>query len=87
MNTLVSIMANNQYIVNTSKGAYFQSYNSLIGFEPNDGSTPTLTSKWDYSATTLKYTKQFLGTTASKKQIQQMIDEGSIILDDNLEVK
>lgn len=87
MNTLVSSMANNQYIVNTSEGIYFQSYDSLIGFKPNDGSTPTLTSKWDCSATTLRYTKQFLGTTASKKEIEQMINEGSIILDDNLEVK
>ena len=75
----------NQFVISKPEGLYFQSYQTLIAFKPNDGSTPTVTESWDCSATTLKYLKQFLGCNSlSKNDIQKRINAGSIILDNNL---
>lgn len=51
----------NQFVIYTKEGKYFQSYDSLIVFKPNDGS-PTQLDRlaWRYSATTSKYRSQFL---------------------------
>lgn len=51
----------NQFIIHTEQGTYFQSYQSVIAFIPNDGKTVLDESKWDYSATTGRYRNQFLG--------------------------
>ena len=51
----------NQFIIRTPKGVYFQSYNSIIAFKPNDKRRIQLDSYyWDYSRTTGKYRNQFL---------------------------
>ena len=51
----------NQFIIRTPKGVYFQSYNSIIAFQPNDNRRTQLDSYyWDYSATTGKYRNMFL---------------------------
>ena len=51
----------NQFIIRTPKGVYFQSYNSIIAFKPNDNRRIQLDSYyWDYSRTTGKYRNQFL---------------------------
>lgn len=79
--------ASNQFIINTDKGQYFQSYQTLIAFKPRSGCTPILSDSWDYSTATLKHLKLFLGTDTSKKEIQKQIDNGSIILDNSLTIK
>lgn len=77
----------NQFVITTDQGQYFKSYASLIAFRPRCGATPVFTNAWDYSATTLKHLKIFLGITDSKKQIEERIVSGSIILDNNLTIK
>ena len=52
----------NQFKIFTPKGVYFQSYNSIIAFKPNDKRRIQLDSYyWDYSRTTGKYRNNFLG--------------------------
>ena len=79
--------ATNQFVINTTNGQYFQSYETLIAFKPNNGDAPVLTDSWDYSVTTLKHLKLFLGTSASKAQMIKQIESGALILDNNLQVK
>lgn len=51
----------NQFIIRTPKGIYFQSYNSIIAFKPNDNRRIQLDSYyWNYSRTTGKYRNEFL---------------------------
>lgn len=79
--TLVSQLKNNQLVLNTDRGQFFQSYETLIAFKPLNGDTPVLSKDWACSATTLKYVKEFLGMNyLSKKDIQNRIKAGSIIL-------
>ena len=51
----------NQFIIYTSKGRYFQSYNSVIAFKDNEGNVTLDDYTWDYSRTTGKYRNEFLG--------------------------
>jgi hypothetical protein len=51
----------NQFIIKTNQGTYFQSYDSVIAFIPNDFSKTQLDERtWDYSKTTGKYRNEFL---------------------------
>jgi len=68
----------NQFLIETDKGTYLQSYQSIIVFCRNDGKT-FLGRDWDYSVTTGKYRNMFLGET--KKETQKKIDNGIYILD------
>jgi len=63
----------NQFIIEFDNGTIFQSYSSIIAIQIN-GET-YLTSKWEYSMTTMKYCKMFLGTNA--KETRQLIKSGS----------
>ena len=59
----------NQFIIWTSEGTYFQSYDSIICFRKNDGTIYLDSNTWDYSSTTSKYRNIFLGeTTAETKK-------------------
>ena len=61
MKTKVYQLANNQFTIRTPKGVYFQSYDSIIAFRPNDNRRIQLDAYyWDYSKTTGKYRNQFL---------------------------
>jgi len=51
----------NQFIIYTSEGKYFQSYDSVIAFKDNEGNVTLDDYTWDYSRTTGKYRNQFLG--------------------------
>ena len=56
----------NQYLIKTKEGEIFQSYSSIIAYSPykNQYSNPHtyLDEKyWNYSKTTLKYLRNFLG--------------------------
>ena len=68
----------NQFILTTSEGKYFQSYESVIVFIPNDGKIQLDSKYWDYSKTTGKYRNQFLNET--KKETEQKIASGEYIL-------
>jgi len=67
----VSQLANNQFIIYTDKGEYFQSYNSIIAFRGKD--RIELDQKyWEYSKTTGRYRNSFLneGINETRKKIQ-----------------
>ena len=76
----------NQFIIRNKQGTFFQSYNSIIVFEPaNYDRWPTKETPnnrkiqldinyWDYSNTTSKYRNQFLGE--SKAETQKKTDSG-----------
>ena len=51
----------NQFIIYTSEGRYFQSYDSVIAFKDNKGNVTLDDYTWDYSRTTGKYRNEFLG--------------------------
>ena len=63
----------NQFVIITKNGRFFQSYDSIIAFIPNDRSKKIklYSYYWDYSKTTGKYRNQFLGE--DKKRTQQKI--------------
>lgn len=66
----------NQFIIYTPKGAYFQSYDSIIALRKNDGSIILDKTYWNYSVTTGRYRNDFLGM--NKKETQDLIDCKSI---------
>lgn len=73
----------NQFIINNSKGRYFQSYQSMIVFIPNDSNKPTeLGEDWNYSRTTSKYRNDFLNE--SSEEIKRKLKEGIYILNPKL---
>lgn len=74
----------NQQVVVTNHGEYFVSYSTVIAYKPFNGGAPTVSESWDYSATTLKHLKLFLGIEYTKAQIQKRLESGTIILDKNL---
>lgn len=51
----------NQFLIYTADGVFFQSYRSIIAFRANDGKVTLDADKWDYSVTTGKYRNAFLG--------------------------
>ena len=80
MSILVEQLANkNQFKLYLPHGAAFQSYDSVIAFW-SIGNTVYLSDKWDYSKTTLKHLKLFLNTTATKKDIEKLIETGVYVL-------
>ena len=63
----------NQFIITLQNGIkIFQSYNSIIAIKA-DGETYLDYYRWDYSNTTSRYRKEFLGedTKTTKKKIEQ----------------
>lgn len=68
----------NQFEIYTNKYIYFQSYRTIIARKQRGflGKTTLDKNYWDYSRTTLKYLKSFLGTNKSKKEIEKDIKTG-----------
>jgi len=69
----------NQFKIYTKKGVYFQSYDTLIAFKPNEGKLKLDKNYWDYSRTTLKYLHKFT-KYQSKKDTLKAIQDKQIIL-------
>ena len=69
----------NQFIIYTTEGSIFQSYNSTI-VKIENGKTYLDLNKWDYSKTTGKYRNIFLNE--NKKQTEEKIKNGEYILTD-----
>lgn len=70
----------NQFKLYLASGTLFQSYSTLIACKVYGNSTVYLSESWDYSNTTLKYLKDYLGTTASAKDIRKRIDSGEYVI-------
>lgn len=68
----------NQFTLSTPEGRFFQSYNSIIVFIPNNGKIQLDAKFWDYSKTTSKYRNQFLNEDT--KTTQSKIASGEYIL-------
>ena len=72
----------NQFIVKLPENVtIFQSYKTVIAQNRN-GKIVLDSKALDYSNTTLKYLKQFLNTSDSKKQIQAKIKNGFYQVED-----
>ena len=72
----------NQFIITLPENVtMFQSYNTVIAQNRN-GEIVLDSKALDYSATTTKYLKHFLGTTESKKQLQAKIKNGFYQVED-----
>jgi len=69
----------NQFIIYTTEGSIFQSYNSTI-VKIENGKTYLDLNKWDYSKNTGKYRNIFLNE--NKKQTEEKIKNGEYILTD-----
>jgi hypothetical protein len=69
----------NQFIITNEEGQFFQSYESIIAFKPNDQMKPILLDckYWNFSSTTSKYRNQFL--KCENKDIKKMTKDGDII--------
>lgn len=55
-----------QFIITTDEGEYFQSYDSIICFKPNNGKVQLDPQYWNYSKTTIKYRNLFLCCTSAE---------------------
>ena len=53
--------ASNQFIVYSTEGVYFISYQSVIAFKPINSITKYIGNDYDYSRTTMRYLQKFLG--------------------------
>ena len=72
----------NQFIVALPENVtIFQSYKTVIAQNRN-GKIVLDCNALEYSATTTKYLKQFLGTNESKKQLQDKIKNGFYQVED-----
>lgn len=71
----------NQFIIRTRDGVYFQSYQTVIAYEPNNGGNTVLDKhSYDYSRTTMKYLCQFLNVD-SINDVRKGIENGAYELD------
>ena len=69
----------NQFIITLQNGIkIFQSYNTIIAIKAN-GETYLDYERWDYSNTTSRYRKEFLGEDT--KTTRNKIDQGKYILE------
>ena len=65
----------NQFTIENGNKTVFQSYNTIIAIKEN-GKVILDSNALEYSATTLKYLKQFLNTNESKKSLYEKIENG-----------
>ena len=70
----------NQFIIYTSEGRYFQSYDSIIALRNNNGKITLDEYYWNYSRTTSKYRNEFLGETTAETRAK--IESGEYELED-----
>ena len=78
-------IANNQFKVYTDEGVYFQSYDSVVAFKPNNREEKIRVGvDWDYSRTTMKYVGQFLGQNTAKTR--KDIKDEVILVDYDLSI-
>ena len=71
----------NQFIIDNGNKTLFQSYKTIVAVKEN-GKVTLDSNALEYSNTTLKYLKQFLNTSDSKKQLQAKIENGFYQVED-----
>lgn len=74
---MVQKLAHNQFIHTCAFGMWLQSYDVCVAVI-SDGTVYLNADYWDYSKTTIKYTKQFISMNCSKKEIEKKIKNGQI---------
>jgi len=91
----------NHFVIHRDGDRYLQSYNSIVAKIDNHYSPlqetliclqpfklVTLGSDWDYSRTTLKHLRTFLGDAlgfvSSTAELRKAIKDGDIVIDNNL---
>ena len=84
--------ATNQFIVETDNGKYFQSYDTVIAFVPNNSDDITLSKDWEYSKTTSKHLYIFLRDYTrfyanQRKDILKGIKDGKLKVVEKLSYK
>lgn len=84
--------ANNQIVIETDKGKYFQSYDTIIAFVPYCSDKITLSEDWDNSKTTSKHLYIFLRDFTNyyancRKDILRGIKEGKMKVVEKLSYK
>jgi len=69
----------NQYEIETDKYYIFQSYQTIIAKRTRGFGKQVILDPyyWNYSRTTLKYLKQFLGVNLTSKEIEERIKNGT----------
>lgn len=77
--------AANQFVINTTNGTYFQSYDSVVAKVDNKGNL-FLSQYWDYSNTTRKHLYIFLRNHGfhaycTAKDMRKAIKDGEVILE------
>ena len=65
----------NQFIIDNGNKTVFKSYKTIIAVKEN-GMVTLDSNALEYSNTTLKYLKQFLNTSESKKSLYAKIESG-----------
>ena len=71
----------NQFIIDNGNKTLFQSYKTIVAVKEN-GKVTLDSNALEYSNTTLKYLKQFLNTSDSKKQLQAKIENDFYQIED-----
>ena len=71
----------NQFIIDNGNKTSFQSYKTIVAVKEN-GKVTLDSNALEYSNTTLKYLKQFLNTSDSKKQLRAKIKSGFYQVED-----
>lgn len=84
--------ATNQFVVETDKGRYFQSYDTIIAFVPYNSDDIVLSNDWEYSKTTSKHLYIFLRDYTnfyvnSRKDILRGIKEKKVKVVEKLSFK
>lgn len=72
----------NQFIIRTKDGEYFQSYDSIIVYRPNEGKLQ-LGKNWKYSKTTSKYRSLYLNGETTAETVQHL-EDGTYVLNEDL---
>jgi len=77
----------NHFVITDNNGArYLQSYKSIVAKVDGPESYWVFGPDWDYSVTTLKHLKSFLGFSGAKKELEAGISAGKIVVDNNLTI-
>jgi len=74
----------NHFVISKKAGTdYLQSYDSIV-CKVVEGGTTTFGTDWDYSRTTLRHLKGFIGGNKTTKELQHLVDVGLIEVNNNL---
>ena len=72
----------NHFVIHQGDAEYLQSYNSIV--VKREGNKVTLGQDWDYSPTTLKHAKHYLGIYDSVKTMRKDLAYGLYTYDTSL---